>query len=298
MNRISKDDIKTLIVVVLVCAICVSLVLLLNIKSNSEKLEAVKEYNTFFSTSKYVNSYLNYLSNSDEKAVYDLLYKEYIEEHEITEYNILSKLDYYPKNVSVKVKQMEYVKIKNNYVYHVKGKLIQNDYNYEKVINDNFEIIVINDFNNLSIAIYPIDNVNYKKVIDKIKKIDIDKNTNNSISNTELITKEQICVTYLSDYLNQITNDLDSTYDLLNLNMQKRFTTLDSYKEYINSNISKFSTEADKCKMEEIDNNRVYTVIDKNGNSYIFNEESIMNYKVDLYLNDKDNKDNKDNIES
>ena len=36
--------------------------------------------------------------------------------------------------------------------------------------------------------------------------------------------------------------------------------------------------------MEKIKDNRVYSVIDKNENKFVFNEESIMNYKVDIYL--------------
>ena len=289
MNKFSKDDLRTLIVVSTVCVICVVLVLLLNIKSNSEKLEAVNEYNTFFSTTKYVNSYLNYLSNGDSKAVYNLLYDKYIENYNITEDNIMTILNNYPKDISVKVKQMDCVKVKNNYIYYIKGKIIQNGFNYEEVIDDNFEIIVISDFNNLSVALYPINDVNYKKIIDSIKKINIVKNINNYISNTELITKEQICITYLSDYLKEITTDFNSAYDLLSSNMKKKYTTLDSYKKYIDSNISKITTEADKCKMEEINNNRVYTVIDKNENSYIFTEKSIMNYTVDVYLKNDDN---------
>ena len=61
MNRISKDDIRTLVVVIAVCVICVTLVIVLNIKSNSDKLEPVKEYNTFFPITNYVNTYINYI---------------------------------------------------------------------------------------------------------------------------------------------------------------------------------------------------------------------------------------------
>ena len=44
-----KDDIKTLIVIVIVCAICLILVLIFSREKNTDKLEAVKEYNTYFS---------------------------------------------------------------------------------------------------------------------------------------------------------------------------------------------------------------------------------------------------------
>lgn len=43
-----KDDLKTLVVVILACGIPLAIVLILNIKSNSDKLEVVNEYNDYF----------------------------------------------------------------------------------------------------------------------------------------------------------------------------------------------------------------------------------------------------------
>ena len=76
------------------------------------------------------------------------------------------------------------------------------------------------------------------------------------------------------------------SYKILSKSMKEKYTTLEEYKNYINNNIDKITTEADKCSLEKIGNNRLYTVIDKNKNKYIFNEESIMNYEVDFYLYD------------
>ena len=41
--------------------------------------------------------------------------------------------------------------------------------------------------------------------------------------------------------------------------------------------------------MENVGKNRVYTVIDKNGNKYTFTEKNIMNYEVNFYLKDNNN---------
>ncbi|UKI27600.1 MAG: hypothetical protein L6V91_03070 [Bacilli bacterium] len=43
-----KDDIKTFITIIIICTLIVGLVLILNRKSNSEKLEVVNDYNSFF----------------------------------------------------------------------------------------------------------------------------------------------------------------------------------------------------------------------------------------------------------
>ena len=50
----------------------------------------------------------------------------------------------------------------------------------------------------------------------------------------------------------------------------------------------KITTDADKCLFETVGDKRIYTVIDKNGNRYVFRENSIMNYKVNFYLNDEE----------
>ncbi len=76
-----KDDIRTFITIIIICTLIVGIVLILNRKSNSEKLEVVNEYNTFFTTSNYVNNYLNY--SSDSSKLYDLLYSDYIDKNNI-----------------------------------------------------------------------------------------------------------------------------------------------------------------------------------------------------------------------
>lgn len=279
-----KDDIRTFITIIIICTLIVGIVLILNRKSNSEKLEVVNEYNTFFTTSNYVNNYLNY--SSDSSKLYDLLYSDYVDKNNITVDNILTNIKSYPKNSTIKVTEMKYVKVKNDYIYYIKGKIYQNTFDGKELIDDNFNVVAVLDFDTLSYAIYPIEDDNYKEVIDKIKKIEIENNKYNSIKKSELITKEQICVIYLSDYIDKIYNDIDLSYKILSKSMKEKYTTLEEYKNYINNNIDKITTEADKCSLEKIGNNRLYTVIDKNKNKYIFNEESIMNYEVDFYLYD------------
>ena len=279
-----KDDIRTFITIIIICTLIVGIVLILNRKSNSEKLEVVNEYNTFFTTSNYVNNYLNY--SSDSSKLYDLLYSDYVDKNNITVDNILTNIKSYPKNSTIKVTEMKYVKVKKDYIYYIKGKIYQNTFDGKELIDDNFDVVAVLDFDTLSYAIYPIEDDNYKEVIDKIKKIEIENNKYNSIKKSELITKEQICVIYLSDYIDKIYNDIDLSYKILSKSMKEKYTTLEEYKNYINNNIDKITTEADKCSLEKINNNRLYTVIDKNKNKYIFNEESIMNYEVDFYLYD------------
>ena len=281
-----KDDIRTFITIAIICAIIVGIVLIINRKSNSEKLEEVNEYNTFFTITNYINTYIS--SSSNTSKLYDLTYIDYINRNNITENTINKFLENYTINSSIKVTDMKYVKIKNNYVYYVKGKIYQNTYDGSEVINNNYETLVLVDFDTLSYAIYPID-TDYKKVLDKIKKISIENNRNNNVKKSDLITKEQICVIYLSDYISKIDEEIQLSYNVLSEKMKEQYPMFKEYVNYINDNRDKITTEADKCLLEKIGNNRVYTVIDKNENKYIFTEKSVMNYEVSFYLKDNKN---------
>ena len=281
-----KDDIRTFITIAIICAIIVGIVLIVNRKSNSEKLEEVNEYNTFFTITSYINNYIS--SSSNASKLYDLTYTDYINKNNITENTINEFLENYTINSSVNVTDMKYVKIKNNYVYYVKGKIYKNIYNGSEVINNNYQTLVLVDFDTLSYAIYPID-TDYKKVLDKIKKISIENNRNNNVKKSDLITKEQICVIYLSDYISKIDEEIELSYNVLSEKMKEQYPMFKEYVNYINDNRDKITTEADKCLLEKIGNNRVYTVIDKNENKYIFTEKSVMNYEVSFYLKDNKN---------
>lgn len=281
-----KDDIRTFVTIAVICTLIVGIVLIINRKSNSEKLEEVNEYNTFFTITNYINTYIS--SSSNASKLYDLTYIDYINKNNVTENTISEFLENYTINSNIKVTDMKYVKIKNNYVYYVKGKIYKNTYNGSEVINNNYQTLVLVDFDTLSYAIYPID-TDYEKVLDKIKKVSIENNRNNNVKKSDLITKEQICVIYLSDYISKIDEEIELSYNVLSEKMKEQYPMFKEYVNYINDNRDKITTEADKCLLEKIGNNRIYTVIDKNENKYIFTEKSVMNYEVSFYLKDDNN---------
>lgn len=279
-----KDDIKTFITIIIICTLIVGLVLILNRKSNSEKLEVVNDYNSFFTTTNYVNNFLSY--SKDSSKLYDVIYSSYIDDNNITKDNIFDYIKSYQGDVSIKVTAMKYVKVKDNYIYYVKGKLYQSTFDSVEVIEDNFEVVVLVDIDTSSYSIYPIDDNDYKDIINGIKKIKIDNNSNNVVKTSSSISKEQMCVVYLSDYIDKLNNDINSAYDVLSNSMKEKYVSLDNFRVYINNNLNRITTDADKCSLEKVKNKRIYTVLDKNSNKYVFVETNIMNYKVDFYLYD------------
>ena len=163
-----KDDIRTFAVILIICALIVGLVLILNRKSNSEKLEDVNEYNSFFTITNYINNYMDSLSTSNSSNLYDLLYSDYIEKYNITTDNIFDDIDKLPSYSSIKANKIEYVKVKNGYIYYIEGKVYQSTIAGDSLVKDNFKIIVLTDFDTLSYAIYPLkEQDNYKNIIDE-----------------------------------------------------------------------------------------------------------------------------------
>lgn len=274
-----KDDIKTLIVIVIVCAICLILVLIFSREKNTDKLEAVKEYNTYFSVTNYMNSYISYLSNNDGEAVYSMLSKEYISKNNINQNNVFNIVDTYDPNslLTLKITSIKQVKVtSSSYIYYIKGQLLKNTFDNTEIINNNYEVLLLADYKTLSESVYPIEGNNYEKIINSIKKVNIEKNEYNKIKSSSLTNSETICVLYLSDYVDKLNNDIEESYKLLNDNMKEKYATIDMFKAYLEVNKEKITTKAEKCAKE----GNSYMVIDANNNNYTFYEESVMNYKV------------------
>lgn len=278
-----KDDIRTLIVIVIICALITGLFFLLNRKDNIEKLDNITEYNTFFSIVNYINEYIDYIYEEDYERLNNVLSTEY--KNNINN-NISDYVNDYPENSSANIRSIKSVQIaNNNYIYYAQGKIIQNNFEESVVVDNDFSIIILIDYNNLTYALYPIDSNNYKKIINSIKKINISPNTNNNLVKSRLITKEEICVLYMSDYVDKTNTDIDSAYNLLTTKMKEKYSSVDIYKDYIDSNKNKITTVADKCRVSESnDNTRTYYVIDENENEYTFYEDGVMNYTVEYYL--------------
>lgn len=280
-----RDDIKTFLVIASVCIICVIIALIISRKSNFEKLEPVNEYNVYFSNVNYINNFISNIASDNNEAVYDLLDNKYIEKNNINTDNVLDVVGDYSILSSFSADSMSFVQVKDNFIYYVKGSIYESGYDESRtLIDDDFSVIISTDSNNTSFSLYLVNNRNYKGIINNIKNVNIINNGNNNISKLELINKESVCAIYLTDFVNNISMDIEKSYDLLSDDMKKIYTSIDSFKEYIGNNFNLITTSGDKCKLDNIEDNRVYTVIDSNNNTYVFTEETIMNYKVDFYF--------------
>lgn len=99
------------------------------------------------------------------------------------------------------------------------------------------------------------------------------------------VTEEDMVKKYLNDYKNNMLSDVEEAYNNLNKEYsEKRFGSLDKYKEYVNNfiTISTYSMEVDKYSVSSMSGDKVFNIYDKSGNQYIIREKSIMNYEVYL----------------
>lgn len=99
------------------------------------------------------------------------------------------------------------------------------------------------------------------------------------------VTEEDMVKKYLNDYKNNMLSDIEEAYNSLNKEYrEKRFGSLDKYKEYVNNfiTISTYSMEVDKYSVSKMSGDKVFNIYDKSGNQYIIREKSIMNYEVYL----------------
>lgn len=280
-----RDDIKTLFVVLIISVICITLVMVFGRKNNYDNLTGLTEYNEFFSVVNFVNDYVKYVSD-DNDNVYYLLYSKFISKNNITKDNVLDYISSLPSDINFSVKNMERVKLnRNNYLYFVSGKIIQNNYDGSNIINDKFNIIVLYDNNKLTKAVYPInDSDDTEKIINGIRRINIKNNNYNDIKKVNDIKNEQICSLYLMDFVNYLDSDINYAYDLLSNEMKEKYTTSDSFSLFINNNKNNITLIPSKCYSTRNNKERFYSVIDKNGNKYDFTENAIMNYNVYLSI--------------
>lgn len=273
-------------------------------KEHLEYLKALKEIDNpdeFFMVVGCVNQYLGIVNkanienmavddseeiiNSFKVSIHNLLDQEYKENNNITTDNVYD----YVEDINQTV--LFFIPLK------IKGITTENGettryvvYGIEEDINYNYlkdlYIIVNIDNNNKTFSIEPIINTNFNNIDeinleDKIKEIS--KNENNEVSQISA-NDEYICRNYLDYYKKLILGKPDIAYDLLNEEYkQKRFGSLEKYKQYIDENINDFKIASlDQYMVNREENYNQYICKDSYGRIYMFDASKPMDMSVQL----------------
>lgn len=214
--------------------------------------------------------------------VYEMLDKDYIDYKNITLENLTQKIENI-KTSDVDINEM-YVSQKNVNVsiYIVKGRLKENT---TDEMSD-FKLMLKLDAVNKTFTVFLGDYIDEKFSDIKIGD-EININVDDSIEKNEIniydyknITDENYVRGLLLKYQNEVLFDQETAYNNLDEEYrEKRFGSLDNFKEYAKNNIIRnVKLKLVKYQINNYDDYTEYVCLDNDGNYYIFNEKSIMNY--------------------
>lgn len=252
------------------------------------EFSVVDEYNTYFMVQDKINDLLIDIAENNTSKLYNLLDTKYIENYNINHNNIYTYVKNYGNDVSIDADEVTYTSIGKNKVYYVKGKLEQEQYLDPKiVVKEEFSILMFFDTINMTYSFYIIGNEDYHEIVNSIEDFSISKNKYNQYKGSNLISTEMVCSIYLTEYIETLVTDIDESYNMLNASFRKeKFATIDEYRNYINSNIEKFSSVADRCAVTGT-NQKTYAIYDQNQNYYEFLEDEIMKFYVKFELQEE-----------
>ncbi len=312
---------KIIFVLTLIIFIIIIILLVLNSKNNgtaeddfsnsefektdvyetSNKIEKVKNKNKYYAVQRILNTYIRYIKESngiidfqeyddDEikssgmSKLYNILDKEYITEQNLKQEDIQKFIKKYEK-------------------YDIE---IENMYMYEKTTEINIYFVIFNidgnenkllvktDSENMTFSIFLDDYIKEKGYsndmnVDKINisSDNIDNNNDNQFKYIN-ISDEYMAKQYINSIKNNMLMKTEYTYENLmdKEYKEKRFGNVENFVEYVQKEQEEIDKiELSKYMVNNYDDYVEYICLDQNGNYYIINEKSVMNYtfKLDTY---------------
>ena len=276
-----------------------------DIHFRSEVEKVISKYD-FFDTVVCINKYLTSLQKLDKnlydgesssvndtiniykEELYNLLDTDYIKQNELTIQNIDKKLSKYYTSIDFQTKSMYVLDAEDELaIYFIYGDLINANNNIE-----NYGFIVKRDTQNLKFSIIPYDYMvdnGYEetlianKNLDNIKNTSINENDNNYYT-SNAYDDEYISNYYFNIYKKNLQFNVENIYNSMEKEYrEKRFGTLQDYKEYVTKNYK----ELLKCNLNqyvaETEENFInYICKDQFNNYYIFKETNIGEYTLTL----------------
>lgn len=247
-------------------------------------LTLVNDYSTFFAIANDANNYIRLVGEKNNKAVYDLLNSEYIDNENITSKNIFDKVETVEEDAYLKVSDVYFQNVSDSVLYYIDGALMKSGYEEDTILNNNFGMYVLIDYNTDSYSVIPklLEENNISPV--PLNETKVEENNYNSIKSSGVIKNDTICNTYYISFYNMLASDLSKAY----LNLTDEFKIkypFNQFTNYFEQNFDLLSTTVEQCSMLHKGDKRVYTVIDGNGNEFVFFESSILHYQIEFSLN-------------
>ena len=274
-------NLKKVIIILLILVAIISIVILILKKQEGEsdmkevnssqdyinEMDRVSSNITFFSVEKMLNNYIMKAKIENSDAVYSLLDSKYIKQNNITKENVLEKT---PENVktanNIRIRQMYSQTNLENEVYYIDCMLEadgQGDESY---------FIVYNDRQNETYSVEQITMETFEREIkytnEELENKSIEKNEYNHI--LSLYPSEQEIVDKMFyDFIGNAVYYPEYAYSLLDEDYRdKRFPTIQDFKEYIESRNDLYSGAVAKKTYDDFDSMDEYVL-------YISNKQKL-----------------------
>lgn len=283
MTQENKIKLKIILVIFLIfCALFLVIYInkgkTNNKDSNTLKLLEVDNYNIYFSVQKNLNKFIEYYVKNEKSSVYNMLNEKYKKENNIDLNSNIKLLNTFSENAYLKNLKEKYYKLNDNVnCYYVKGDLYEDSFEEDKFLENNIHFLVLIDYNNITFEIIPVESLEDSiKWIKKLNKdYEITKNNYNALEGINVITKENICLMYLSDFVTLATNNPKEAYKLV-----ENFDTYDKFSNFLKTSGQTFVVSS--CEVYKSNKKNIYSIVDGNKIHYRFTENNIMDYTVTM----------------
>lgn len=274
----------------------------------TDEIEKVTQETMFYTVETCINKYYGYISQNkynDEPAdvdngfteedlriseelrltsLYNILNKQYVSENSITQENILEFVKEYDTAVKFTANKMNVLEDENISVYSVYGQ-VEDFYTNDKIEDVYFIVELDEKINTFSLEpIYGVDNIDDINL--EIKNTDIENNTDNKFTYTR-VNDEGASKKYFDLYKQLMLNNPDEAYNYLDEEYRnRRFETVENYKQYIANNYNELSGIIfSQYLVNRYDDYTEYVCRDQYENLYIFNVTAVKEYtaKLDTY---------------
>lgn len=247
---------------------------------NYSKLSIVKDYNIYFSIVENVNYYIDTLKEKDNTKLYSLLDNNYIKKFRINKNNILKKFDDIDKEAVFSGEKIYYLNNDNKYLFLVNGRLVNNE--TQDVINNNYKVVMLIDYNKLLISFYPLEK---EKDIDYINSLKIEINQYNKLKTSKALTDKNMCKLYYETFIKYVNSDINSLYNISIDDIKSKYL-IEEFVSKVNNKYKNYKYNFYSCDVDynKDNGNRVFNLIDNKNNNIYFYEEGVMNFKVKMDL--------------
>ena len=219
--------------------------------------------------------------SEDEKMqfIVNLLSSDYISQNNITTRNLQEYVETKEEQlifVPVEIKKLSEDNISTFVTYGIVENL-----NYE--LNDEVTLIVNIDFTNRTFSIEPTTQ-NYDEITNIAQNMtSIEQNDNNQYS-IPIINNENIVRDYINQYKRLVLVAPELVYEKFDETYRnERFGSLENFQNYISKNADEIKRiSLDEYLVNTYDGYTQYVGRDKYDNTYIFNENSVLDFTIQL----------------